>query len=81
MEKVINEFKVIETDDGYRIEIKGDKEHMKKFFSRKRWGKWARRRHRGFPFGPMFWAHAAHYCSPWGMHEEPGEGEEEESEA
>jgi hypothetical protein len=26
MEKVINEFRVIETDDGFRIEIKGDKE-------------------------------------------------------
>jgi hypothetical protein len=24
MEKVVNEFKVVETDDGFRIEIKGD---------------------------------------------------------
>ena len=31
-DKVISEFKVIETDDGYRIELKGDKEQMKKWF-------------------------------------------------
>ena len=38
-EKVIHEVKVIETEDGYRIEIKGDKERMKSW----RFG----------PFGPM----------------------------
>ena len=31
-DKVISEFRVIETEDGYRIEIKGDKEQMKKWF-------------------------------------------------
>jgi hypothetical protein len=66
MEKVIREFRVIETDDGYRIEIKGDKERMKHFFRGFRRG---RGRGRG-PFrifgmpgfgfglgpGPGFWA-------------------------
>jgi hypothetical protein len=31
MEKVIQEFRVIETDDGFRIEIKGDKEQLREF--------------------------------------------------
>ena len=48
MEKVINEFKVIETDDGFRIEIKGDKEAIRQML--KGFG------HRPFrrkpPFGP-----------------------------
>ena len=45
MEKVISEVKMIETDDGYRIEVKGDKEQIKammKGFSRR-----GRRGHRG----------------------------------
>ncbi len=29
-EKVIHEIRIIETDDGFRIEIKGDKEAIKK---------------------------------------------------
>jgi hypothetical protein len=47
MEKVISEVKMIETDDGYRIEIKGDKEQIKalmKGFHRSR-----RHGRRGFP--------------------------------
>jgi hypothetical protein len=47
MEKVISEVKMIETDDGYRIEIKGDKEQIKasmKGFHRRR-----KRGRRGFP--------------------------------
>jgi len=38
VENVISEFRIIETDDGYRIEIKGDKEAIKAVT-------------RGFPFG------------------------------
>jgi len=34
MEKVIQEWKVIETDDGFRIEIKGDKEAMRAWVQR-----------------------------------------------
>jgi len=37
VEKVISEFRIVETDDGYRIEIKGDKEAIKATM-------------RGFPF-------------------------------
>jgi len=33
VEKVIKEFKIVETEDGYRIEVKGDKEKMKELFS------------------------------------------------
>ncbi len=33
MEKIISEYKVIETDDGFRIEIKGDKETLRKMFA------------------------------------------------
>ncbi len=34
MEKLIQEFRVIETDDGFRIELKGDKERMRSFVTR-----------------------------------------------
>ena len=65
MEKVINEFKVIETDDGFRIEIKGDKEAI-----REMWGNFGPRGFRGrkhkhgrdFGFGPRFWAHFGDMC-------------------
>ena len=33
MDKVISEFKVVETDDGFRIEIKGDKEEIQRMLS------------------------------------------------
>jgi hypothetical protein len=42
-EKVIHEYRLIETDEGYRIEITGDKEQINK------WMKGGRRR------GPMGW--------------------------
>lgn len=51
-EKVIQEFKVIETDDGYRIEIKGDKEMLRGWLSGRR-GRHFRRRGFG-PFGMGF---------------------------
>ncbi len=44
MERIINEFRVIETDDGFRIEIKGDKEKIRSFIG-------------GFG-GPRRWHHA-----------------------
>jgi hypothetical protein len=56
MEKVIQEFRIIETDDGFRIEIKGDKEQLREFvmgFDPRRW------MHHGPeggpPFGPRMW--------------------------
>ena len=76
MEKVIKEFKIIETDDGFRIEIKGDKEVLRKmlkdfgpqsfFGSRFPFG-------RGFHFGcgPGFWDwFAGGWCGFWEEAEE-----------
>jgi len=52
-EKVIHEYRLIETDDGYRIEIKGDKEKIKKWLEggpRHRKRRWMSK---GFgPYGP-----------------------------
>lgn len=64
MEKIINEFKVVETDDGFRIEIKGDKEVIRKML---------RGFGAGFPFGsgfrfsfdPEFWSSFGGWCGPW----------------
>lgn len=76
MEKIINEVRVIETDDGFRIEIKGDKEKIKDFMSslgKHRPGpRW--RAHRGaFPFAPWMWMKAASCHGMWDF-----EAEEEE---
>ena len=66
-EKVLHEVRFIETDDGYRVEVKGDKEQLKKmgmmhfgkkgfgpgmFFGRGRRGHWGR----GHGYGPPPWA-------------------------
>ncbi|MFQ5945868.1 MAG: hypothetical protein ACE5NC_06395 [Anaerolineae bacterium] len=86
MDKVIKEFRVIETDDGFRIEIKGDKERMKRFMSGfgGRWGGHHRRGSGwgmrwgpfGHGFGPMMWGQMAGCCSDWDL-----EVEEEEQES
>jgi hypothetical protein len=80
MEKVIQDFKVIETDDGFRIEIKGDKEAI-----REMWGNfgpraWRGRKHKhgrdfGFGFGPHFWTHFGGGCGH-GTWEEEAQQEE-----
>ena len=92
MEKVINEFRVIETDDGFRIEIKGDKEKIKSFmsgFGMPGVGGHAHRHHRGghrragrfgpfgHHFGPWMWMKAGSCCGDWS----PDEDTEEASEA
>ena len=77
MENLISEFKVIETDDGFRIEIKGDKEKIKSFMKdfkghrRRRWRGW-RPPHWGPPFGfhPMMWMRMADCWGPWDYEEE-----------
>ena len=71
MENVISEFRIVETDDGYRIEIKGDKQAIKAVM-------------KGFPFkhghhGPgRFFRHAKWAmagCGPWMVEEaEPDVG-------
>ncbi len=84
MEKVVNELRVIETDDGYRIEIKGDKEKIKAFMSD--FGKHRRRHHPGgrhwgaFPFGPWPWLKMAGCHGPWDFEVEE-EGSEETTKA
>lgn len=85
MEKVIQEFRVIETEDGYRIEIKGDKEKMKSFMHG--FGKWKhRRRFRKrrwggpFGFGPMAWMRAMCFDGPWDFEPEEDEEKEEKEE-
>lgn len=84
MEKIIQEFRVIETDDGFRIEIKGDKERLRGFmrgFGRHRHWRGHHRRPWGpfgVGFGPMMWAQASGCCGPWEAEE--GEGSEDEPE-
>jgi hypothetical protein len=81
MDKIINEFKVIETEDGFRIEIKGDKDKIRSFISsfggHKGWPRWYRRRWSadGGPFGfhPDMWMQAAVCCGPWEFGAEEGE--------
>jgi hypothetical protein len=75
MERVINEFKVIETDDGFRIEIKGDKEAIRRMLSGFgphncfRAGGPSGRGFR-FGFGPGFWGGFGGWWDPWGETEE-----------
>jgi hypothetical protein len=77
MEKVVNELRVIETDDGFRIEIKGDKEQIKAFMSRL--GKHKRGPGRGHwgphAFGPWMWMKAACH-GVWDFEVEEEEAEE-----
>lgn len=63
MENVISEYRVIETDDGFRIEIKGDKEKLRPFVNGA-WGPgggpW-----RGGPWHGGPW-HGGHGPGGWG---------------
>jgi hypothetical protein len=85
MERIIGEFRVVETEDGIRIEIKGDKEAMRKVWRmepfpgprswRKKW------RHWGFgPFAipdPVFFFRWGCWGGPWWEEEEEkAEGED-----
>ncbi len=64
MGKIIDDVKFVETNDGFRIEIKGDKEAM-----RKMWDECGM----GFLFGsasqsyfdPGFWKIFKDWCGPW----------------
>ncbi len=84
MENIISEVKVIETDDGFRIEIKGDKEKIKSFMSDfgdpKGWPRHHRRGYRWGPFGfgfhPMMWMKMASCWGPWDYEVEKEESEE-----
>ncbi len=89
MEQVISEFRVIETDDGFRIEIKGDKEKLRSFFKgaggpgsmhfghRGGWrGPWGKP---GFP--PGFWRWMGPWWSYWGFEPEEEEKGDEPKQA
>lgn len=86
-EKVIGEIRFVETDDGFRIEVKGDKERLGEMH-----------RPTGFGFGKRFWrgmwgpgprgrgkgGHWSHGCGPgfgpWGWWSwEEDEFEEDDS--
>jgi hypothetical protein len=88
MENVITEFKIIETEDGFRIEIKGDKEKLRPFITGSGWPKeWRHRQHgrgpgfgRGpfrFGFPPAFWMGMGPWWGPWDFE---SEGDEETKE-
>jgi hypothetical protein len=70
MEQVISEFKVTETEDGFRIEIKGNKEAIRRMLSgfgpHSFFEGGAPFRHGfRFGFGPGFWAGFGGCCGPW----------------
>lgn len=75
MENIISEFRVIETEDGFRIEIKGDKEKLRSFFAGARGpgaGWWGHHPGRRGPwdwsgFMPGFMAHMGHWWGCWGF--------------
>ena len=78
MEKVITEWRVVETDDGFRVEVKGDKEAMRNWA--RHCGPWRRMRRAGrfaFGVGPFHGEHHGfgHCCEP--ETDEPAEGEQE----
>ncbi len=64
MEKLINEIKIIETDDGFRIEIKGDKEAIRRMLHGIGGGFPFGRGFR-FGFGPWSWSTFGQWCGPW----------------
>jgi hypothetical protein len=65
-EKVVHEVRFIETDDGFRIEVKGDKERMKKMGFGHGFGP-------GMGFGRMR-RHFRRHGGPWGYGPGPGFG-------
>jgi hypothetical protein len=78
MEKIINKIKIIETDDGYRIEIKGNKEAIHRMLSGfgpfNFHGKGAPfGRGFGFGFGPGCWGG---WWNPWEEPEKEKSGEQ-----
>ncbi len=66
-EKVIYEMRFIKTEDGFRVEVKGDKDQMREFA----WGRGMRRQARR-------WAREARHCNPrhWGSWWDDDEPEE-----
>jgi hypothetical protein len=73
-EKVIHEVRIVETDDGFRIEIKGDKERLREMISGRGMFPFGFGRMGHGPFqhhGPRGWGF------PWGRRHGPWWDEEE----
>jgi len=91
MERIIKEFRVIETEDGFRIEIKGDKERLRSVLSGFGGRQQGRHRHqwrRGFAWGPFdfgfdpwTWMRAAGCCGAWDAEAEADEEAQEGAQA
>lgn len=64
MDKVLHEFRIIETDDGFRIEIKGDKEQLRPMIMGLDPRNWLHHE-RGIPFRPPWMRHRR-----WPHHED-----------
>jgi hypothetical protein len=62
---MIHEFKIEETEDGYRIEIKGDKEQIKRLFEH---GPFGMRMPFVFGFGPRHGHHGPRHWKKRGFH-------------
>jgi len=68
MERMINEFKIIETEDGFRVEIKGNKEAIRRMLSGFGFCDSPRTdAASGGGFHPCsdFWSGFASWCSSW----------------
>jgi hypothetical protein len=77
VEKVIHEVKFIETDDGYRIELKGDKENIKKMFDH---GMGFGHKTHGWRHARKAWKHGPGFMMPpwmWCMGDEEAGVDEE----
>ncbi len=62
MEKLIDEIEIIETDAGFRIEIKGDKEAIRQMLHNfEAGGPFGH----GFHFSPGFWSNLGEWCGSW----------------
>ncbi len=64
MEKIINEIKIVEIDDGFRIEIRGDKEAIRRMLRGIGAG-WPFGRGFRFGFGPWSWNSFGGCWGPW----------------
>jgi hypothetical protein len=86
-ERVIHEVRFIETDDGFRIEVKGDKERMREMgfgpgmmglgHGMMGHGRHHRHRHGGRGHGPQFARPFGWWWGPWWDEEDEGEAPHE----
>jgi len=82
-EKLIHEYKLIETEDGYRIEIKGDKEQIKRWMEgggRHRGRGWRSRGYGPFGFPGMMFMKGHHGPEDFTIEIEEEDEEQETSE-